>query len=389
MFRLCALPGAIAAAGLALAGAATPVHATEPTHISAVRTASLESSSSTSADITVATVDAGLTSSAEGETLAKLETGKSARATQLAKAVAKQHPDVLVLTGIDVDSDGAVVDALRKNYLDKINGAPDYRYTYAEATNAGVDSGADLDGDGTIGGAGDALGPGDFAGQASMAVLSTKPIDTNGVRSFSDLAWDDVPNQHLSRSSFAKDVRADVPLFSTSLWDVPVDLGSTTVHIVATSLSPAAGAHADPVRNEDQLDFLKGYVDGAADLGNVEDDQGRSGPLSADTPAVIAGDLGVDAGGQGHAAATVTSLLKDHEQDSQAPSPTSSALLAALDQLLQRGAHATREESGQSAVRLDYVMEPGRALRTTASTAVDAISDEELTTRLVVAAFKL
>jgi 3-phytase len=389
MFRVSALPGVIAAASLALAGVATPAHAAEPAHPSTVRTASLETTNNVYADLTVATVDTGLTSSSDGATLAKLDSDKSERAAQLTKAVAEQQPDVLVLTGIDVDSDGATLDALKKNYLAKNDDVPDYRYTYAPATNAGVDSGADLDGDGTIGGAGDALGPGDFAGQSSIAVLSTKPIDTNGVRSFTDLAWKDVPGQHLAASSFARDVRSDVPLFSTSLWDLPIDIGNDTVHVVATSLSGATGTHADPVRNADQLAFLKSYVDGATDLGNVEDDQGRSGPLSPDTPSVIAGDLGVDAASGGRAGRTLTSLLNDPSNDAQAPTPTSSAWLATLGRLLQRGSHATQAQTGQGAAQLDYVMAPGDSPKATATTAVDAISEPDLTTRLVVSAFKL
>jgi type IV pilus biogenesis protein CpaD/CtpE len=105
----------IAAASLALAGVATPAHAAEPAHPSTVRTASLETTNNVYADLTVATVDTGLTSSSDGATLAKLDSDKSERAAQLTKAVAEQQPDVLVLTGIDGDCDGATLDALKKN----------------------------------------------------------------------------------------------------------------------------------------------------------------------------------------------------------------------------------------------------------------------------------
>jgi hypothetical protein len=387
MFLRRALPGVIAAAGLVLAGTAIPAHAVEPTHTTVgTQPAALDAGSTPSQDVSVATVDAGLSAGSEGEILNAVESGKDKRAKQLAKAASVSRPDVLVLTGLDVDTDGATLSALRSDYFAEA-GAPDYRYVYSPSTNVGVDSGADLDGDGTIGGTGDALGAGDFPGQSSLAVLSVHPIDTAAARTFSNLAWDDVPNNHLSASEVPVEARPDVPLFSTSLWDVPIDVGGSTLHVVATKLSPASGDGADPVRNRDQLQLLRGYVSGASDLTSVEDDQGRSGPLAADAPSVVAGDLGVDVSAGGPAADTVNTLL-DAADPADTEADSSTGWLSRLDRLLRNGAAATRTNGDKSAARLDYVIGSGSADALDSSTR-DAVTTQGTTHRMVITGLDL
>lgn len=386
MFRRWTLPGVATAASLCLAGIALPAHAAAPAHTSpSVAPAALEAGPSEAEDITIATVDAGLSSGTDGATLAALRDGDDAHARQLGKAITEAAPDVVVLTGIDVDEEGATVDALVDRYL-KGSDAPDYRYSYAPQTNSGLDSGADLDGDGTIGGPGDALGPGAFHGQNSMVVLSTLPIDRSGVRSFSDLAWQDVPGNHLSDTEHPAESRNDLPLQATSLWDVPVDLSGTTVHVVATSASPATGEHAEPVRHRDQLSFLHGYVTGAENLSDVEDDQGRPGPLAEDSQAVIAGGLGADVDRDGPGATAVERLLAPDEKPERAPRE---GWWQRLHTMFADDPGATRsgtepEQTG----RLDYVL-PTSGLDTIETDTVRAVgsSKSKAVFRMVVSRF--
>lgn len=386
MFIRRALPGVIAAAGLVLAGAVVPAHAgVEPAqHFEAVRAAALDPGAVRAYDVSVATLNAGLTSDSDGQTLSDLQGGGDPQAKQLAKAVAQERPDILVLTGIDVDPEGATVETLRDEYLGGAGatGSSAYRYVYAPATNAGVDSGADLDGDGTIGGAGDALGTGDFPGQNSMAVLSVYPIDRKAARTFSKLTWAAVPDNHLDQSDFPEAAQKDIPLFSTSLWDVPIDVNGGTLHVVATSLSPTTGTGAQTARNRDQVQWLNDYVTGETSLSEVEDDQGRPGPLSQENSAVIAGDLGVDASSSSTASKTVTSLL--NMEDTGHSAKTSENWLTRLDWLLKHNAAATRV--GSSTSRLDYVIGVGD-LRSAKPESTDAITLGSTTHRMVVTAF--
>ncbi|WP_291278313.1 endonuclease/exonuclease/phosphatase family protein [Galactobacter sp.] len=384
MFLRRALPGVIAAAGLMLAGAAVPAHAVEPTqHVDAARTTALDTGTASSQGVSVATLNAGLTSKADGQTLGDLQAGGDERAEKLARTVAQERPDVLVLTGIDVDPEGDTIEVLKDQYLNAAGGSA-YRYVYAPATNAGVDSGADLDGDGTIGGAGDALGAGDFPGQASMAVLSVHPIDRTAARTFSKLTWAEAPGNHLNASDVPTEARKDIPLFSTSLWDVPVEVEGDTLHIVATSLSPASGDGTDAARNRDQVQLIHDYVTGGANLSSVEDDQGRPGPLSSDTPAVVAGDLGVDISSNAPAAKTVKSLLR--MEDVELDAGTSENWLVRLERLLKDSAAATRV--GTSSSRLDYVIGAGE-LQNSESDTKDAVRAGGSTHRMVVADFDL
>lgn len=369
------------AASAALAGALL-VTAPATAQASAPSTVTVDSGHQGGNTLTVATIDVGLSADHDGEVLASLGTGDDGTARRLAATLQAERPDVVVLTGIDVDASGAVVDTLRAKYLAVPQGsgkAIDYGYTFSPQTNSGVPSGADLDGDGTIGGPGDALGAGAFEGQNSMVVLSQSPITASSVRTFDTLLWDELPGNHLQDTGYSSLVASALPLQSTSLWDVPIRFGDKTVHVLATSATSAtAGESADELRQRDQLAFLEKYAAGDQDLKSIVDDQGRPGPLAAESLTVIAGSLGADADGSGSGTSAVSRLLASNGSGNAAPSWGDHAGEPAtvfgwgdpLRRLLAETARATRL-GGDGAGRYDFVV-PSRSLTIERSGLADA-----------------
>lgn len=80
----------------------------------------------------------------------------------VAAVLADVRPDILLLTDMDWDGDGAALTALAERLAEE---ALDYPYRLALAPNAGLPSGLDLDGNGRLGEARDAQGYGRFMGE--------------------------------------------------------------------------------------------------------------------------------------------------------------------------------------------------------------------------------
>lgn len=287
------------------ASAATLTH--QPSVLTVDSTASQQHSKkeqrSEKESLRVATVNAGLSEDEEGALAERLEGGQDEAAQMLARNIQKTRPDVLLIT--DIDTDTHVADIFKDQYLaeaqtdgeagSKALSPLDYRYVYAASTNAGVQSGADLNGNGSTGDAGDAFGVGHFEGQRSMILYSRYPIKQDEVRTFNDLIWSELPGNSLDTEKYSKLVRSVLPLNSTSLWDVPLDVDGETVHVVATGLTPDQGEGADADRRLDQLRFLNMYLSDSDELRDLTDDAGAYGGLEKDANAVVLGALGPDA----------------------------------------------------------------------------------------------
>lgn len=286
------------------ASAATLTH--QPSVLTVDSTASQQHSKkdhrSEKESLRVATVNAGLSEDEEGALAERLEGGQDEAAQMLARNIQKTRPDVLLIT--DIDTDTHVADIFKDQYLaeaqtdgeagSKDLSPLDYRYVYAAFTNAGVQSGADLNGNGSTGDPGDAFGVGHFEGQRSMILYSRYPIKQDEVRTFNNLIWSELPGSSLDTEKYSKLVRSVLPLNSTSLWDVPLDVEGETVHVVATGLTPNQGEGADPERRLDQLRFLNMYLSDSDELRDLTDDAGAYGGLEKDANAVVLGALGPD-----------------------------------------------------------------------------------------------
>lgn len=304
-------------------------------------------------DLRVGSFQAGLTRAEPGELLEELSEPGSEQAQQVAEAVQQVRPDVLLLSGIDVDEGLQVAAALKTNYL-SIGSAHtagiDYPHVYVAPVNAGVDTGADLDDDGMSGGPGDSFGYGEFPGQAGMMILSRVPLETDQARTFQDFKWQDMPGSALPTEQFTELEASVLRLSSTSHWDVPVSVGGRTVHLLASAPADPQTAPAGAERNHDEVRFWADYIAGA---GYPVDDDGRAGGLEASSDFVVLGSLGADPATDTGADPAAIGHLTDlsHVQDTH---PTSSGAL--LSQTPEDTAVVQDAQGEPTTARVDYVL---------------------------------
>ncbi|GAB3190323.1 endonuclease/exonuclease/phosphatase family protein [Nesterenkonia suensis] len=245
-------------------------------------------------DLRVATLRAGLTGDSAESVLEALRGGMNAPARVVARTAHLNSPDVLVLTGITHDAEGRIAETLNARYL--ATAGLDFPYVYTAPTNSGIDSGTDLDGDGRIGGPADALGYGEFPGQYGMAIFSAHPIVEDEVRTFQDFLWSDMPENSLPDAGYTDLDKSVLRLASTSLWDVPVEVGDEgeTLHIIANSQPPEEEARGfDVERATDERQLIADYVSAdSSDGWYIYDDDGETGGLTPGSSFVIAGEPG-------------------------------------------------------------------------------------------------
>lgn len=229
-----------------------------------------------------------------------LSTPTSASAAQdIAEVIQINRPDVLLLNEFDYDEAGAAIKNFQENYLEiGQNGASPqhYGYVYIAPVNTGVHSGFDLDNNGSVVSTegsqaygDDAFGFGQYPGQYGMALLSKFPIDTENVRTFQKFLWKDMPNNLLPPDPNDTDGDSDLTnyynaaerdvfrLSSKSHWDIPVIIGSTTIHALCGHPTPPTfddGTETDlnnPTlvdengrRNHDEIRFWADYISGSS-----------------------------------------------------------------------------------------------------------------------------
>lgn len=333
--------------------------------------------------VRVATYNASLNRSAEGDLVRDLSTPDDQQAQKIAEVLQRTRPDVVLLNEFDYDADHRAADLFRANYLSTgQHGAEpiDYPYAFVAPSNTGVPSGHDLDRDGTVGGGNDAFGFGDFEGQYGMVILSQHPIDTADVRTFQTFLWKDMPGAKLPDDPateapadwYGPDVLADLRLSSKSHWDVPVRLGDRTVHILASHPTPPTfdgPEDRNGLRNHDEIRFWADYITPGRG-GYISDDQGREGGLSPRTPFVILGDQNSDPEDGDSVPGSIGQLLGSPRL--QDPLPTSAGAVEASTE--QGGANADHtsnprhdtadfaDDPAPGNIRADYVL-PSRSLQ--------------------------
>lgn len=299
------------------AAAITAAHTPYPAPGQPLRRSAAEPSTSTvekdGEDLRVATLDAGLTDRDAETLLADLRTGDDAAAGTVAATAQSADPDVLVLTGVTYDEEEAIARTLNSRYLSVGQDGRDglrLRHVYTEPTNSGLGSGADLDGDGRVGGPGDALGWGAHPGQLGMVVFSTEPIDEDAVRTVSEFRWQDLPAGSMPETLDGSMQRAVARLTSTSLWDIPLEVGDGHLHLIATaSTGVRSDRPVDALRAVDERRLLADYVsEEPGSAWYLTDDEGRAGGLAADEPFVVAGAPAT--------AETLSATLADADDDS-------------------------------------------------------------------------
>lgn len=264
-----------------------------------------------------ATFNASLNRNFDGQLQADLSAPGNAQASAVAEIIQRTRPDVLLINEFDYDAGGVSLAAFQDNYLGVSQGVPGdmadpivYPYRYAAPSNTGIHSGYDLDNDGNIDPvaapfnftyANDSFGFGWFPGQFGMAVYSMYPIDFDSIRTFQLFLWKDMPGALLPTYAdgtpwFDEDELEVVRLSSKSHWDIPVEIGETTVHFLVSHPTPPVfdgPEDRNGTRNHDEIRFWADYVQ-PAKSGYIYDDAGGVGGLAPGAFFVIAGDQNSD-----------------------------------------------------------------------------------------------
>ncbi|KRF09136.1 endonuclease [Arthrobacter sp. Soil782] len=334
-------------------------------------------------EVRFATYNASLNRSAEGELVEDLSTGHDEQARRIAEVIQINNPDVVLLNEFDYDADHAAAELFRTNYLEvSQNGKPpaSYPYVYTAPSNTGVPSGMDLNNDGTVGGPNDAFGFGQFEGQYGMVLYSRYPIDTRNVRTFQNFLWADMPGALLpddpatagAADWFTEEELAAVRLSSKSHWDVPVTIGDSTVHVLASHPTPPvfdSEEDRNGKRNSDEIRFWVDYIRGGGNARYIYDDDGERGGLDRRDDFVVLGDLNSDPADGDSRPGSISQLLELKELQDPEPAAEGAAEASVLQGRVNTGHRgnpaldtADFEDAEAGNLRVDYVL-PSKSLK--------------------------
>ncbi len=278
---------------------------------------SVASAAPPSADVRFATFNASLNRGTAGELLRHLSdpSADDVYRRQIrngAEVVQRVRPDVLLVNEFDPLQNGDVgvspgpENLFRSNFLEvgQMGATPiDYDHAFIAASNTGVFSGKDLNGDGVVGAtpgtaayANDAYGFGFFPGQFGMVVYSRYPIVYDEVRTFRKFLWKDMPGNLMPTTFYSPDEVEILRLSSKSHWDVPIQIGRKTVHFLVSHPTPPVfdgPEDRNGRRNHDEIRFWADYIT-PAKSSYIYDDEGQRGGLKPGELFVIAGDQNSD-----------------------------------------------------------------------------------------------
>ncbi len=183
----------------------------------------------------------------------------------VAELLGHARPDLLLLTDIDWDADGAALSALADRLSEE---GLAYPHRLALPSNAGLPTGLDMDGNGRSGEPRDAQGYGRFRGQGAMALLSRWPL--GAARDLSALLWRDLPGARLpaldGRPFPSPEAQAAQRLSSTGHWIVPVAAPGGDVTLLAWAATPPVFDGPEDLngrRNADELALWRQVLDGS------------------------------------------------------------------------------------------------------------------------------
>jgi hypothetical protein len=258
-------------------------------------------------EVRFATFNASLNRNSEGQLIEDLSTPDNAQAQAVAEIIQRTRPDVVLINEFDFDAQHRALSLFQDNYLSvPHNGAAPihYEHAFTAPSNTGVASGHDLNNDDTVGGPDDAFGFGFFPGQFGMALYSRHPIAFDGIRTFQNFLWADMPGARLPDDPatpapadwYSAEELEDVRLSSKSHWDVPIEIGNLTVHVLAAHPTPPVfdgPEDRNGLRNFDEIGFWSDYVSPSGGR-YIYDDEGDRGGIERGEPFVIMGDYNSD-----------------------------------------------------------------------------------------------
>jgi endonuclease/exonuclease/phosphatase family metal-dependent hydrolase len=304
----------------------------------------------------IATYNVSLYDKAAGLVQQRLRSGTDRHASNIAAVIQTVRPDILLINEIDYDPNAQNVKLFADNYLAKPQdgcAAIEYPYRYAAASNTGIDSTVDLNGDGKLATASDAFGFGNYPGQYAFAILSRYPISEDRIRTFQHFLWKDFPN-----AKQPVDPVSGKPYYSDQTWDmlrlasknhidVPIQIGDSTLHLLASHPTPPVfdgPEDRNGNRNHDEVDFWNRYVSQPKAQWLV-DDSGISGGLATAASFVIAGDLNTDPDSGDSLQEAIVNLLANPRVQDPVPSASGDA-----------DCRATAQFGPDRQMRVDYVL---------------------------------
>jgi hypothetical protein len=324
-----------------------------------------------------ATFNASLNRNVAGQLITDLSTPGNAQAATIAEIIQRVEPDVVLINEFDFDADHTALQLFQQNYLSvPHNGARPivYPYAYTAPSNTGIPSGLDLDNNGVVEGPNDAFGFGFFPGQFGMAVYSKFPIDFDEVRTFQNFLWKDMPGALLPDDPAVAGPAdwyspAELEVFrlsSKSHWDLPIEIGKTTVHFLVSHPTPPVfdgPEDRNGTRNFDEIRLWADYIS-PRQSGYIYDDNGVSGGLQAGALFVIAGDQNSDPLDGDSIPGAIQQLI-EHPLVNVRVTPDSDGAVEAS--ILQGGANASHEsdprfdtadfsDTAPGNLRADYVL---------------------------------
>ncbi len=242
-----------------------------------------------------------------------------------AEIIQRVRPDVVLLNEIDFDAEKRENARLFvERYLRVGQGGQepiDYPHIFFEPSNTGVPAGHDFNNDGKTDSPEDSYGFGNYPGQYAMALLSRLPIDSANARTFQKLLWRDMPGNLMPDGEgerpewYDSEELAIFRLSSKSHWDVPIQVGATSLHILASHPTPPVfdgDEDRNGRRNFDEIRLWADYLTGGEAASYIVDDAGVSSPLAADAHFVLVGDLNADPWGDATYGRTAISQLLEH-----------------------------------------------------------------------------
>jgi hypothetical protein len=247
----------------------------------------------------------------------------------VAAIIQKNRPDVLMMAEFNNDGTGedkVALEGFQKNYLSiaqSLEGAGgeanlepiEYPYAESYSTNTGLNSGLDLDNNGTAGQLpGDAWGFGFYHGQYAFALMSKYEIDTKNTRTFQEFKWKDMEGAQIPTITIC-DGSQTIPdgmecgddWYTADEWDVvrlssknhvdapiiiPTEEGDEVVHLLMSHPTPPVfDPGKNKVQNGAEVEFWHHYVQGKE---YFYDDAGNKGGLAEGAKFVMMGDQNLD-----------------------------------------------------------------------------------------------
>lgn len=263
----------------------------------------------TTTELRFASFNASLNRSNEGELITNLSTSDDTQAQSVAEIIQRTNPDVVLINEFDFDADGEAAQLFQQNYLSVSQNGVDpveYPYVYVAPSNTGVPAGLDFNNDGSVGGPNDAFGFGFFPGQFAFAIFSKYPIVEDGIRTFQNFLWADMPGALLPPDPLDADGNGDTDnwftpeeldafrLSSKNHVDVPIQVNGEIIHVLASHPTPPVFDGPEDLngrRNFDEIRFWSDYINGES---YIYDDAGVTGGLAEGAKFVIMGDQNSD-----------------------------------------------------------------------------------------------